>query len=40
MLGRWIKELQAHTIKAFRGHGKLTADQEEYRRPKMGLDTR
>ena len=35
MLGRWIKELQAEEIEAFRGNGKLTADQEELRRLRM-----
>ncbi len=32
MLGRWIKEFQADETEAFRGHGKLTAEQEELRR--------
>lgn len=32
MLNRWIKEYQADDGHAFRGNGKLTADQEEIRR--------
>jgi len=32
MLGRWIKEYQEDEGEAFRGNGKLTADQEELRR--------
>ena len=32
MLGRWIKELQSDESEAFRGNGKLGADQEELRR--------
>ena len=32
MLGRWIKEFQTDEGEAFRGHGKLTAEQEELRR--------
>ncbi len=32
MLGRWIKEFQEDEAEAFRGHGKLTAEQEELRR--------
>ena len=32
MLGRWIKELEDDGSEAFRGHGKLTTDQEELRR--------
>ena len=31
-LGRWIKEFQADENEAFRGNGKLTAEQEELRR--------
>ena len=29
MLGRWVKEHQADDGQAFRGNGKLTAEQEE-----------
>ena len=29
ILGRWIKEFQADEKEAFRGHGKLTVEQEE-----------
>jgi transposase len=29
MLDRWIKEFQADEMEAFRGHRKLTTDQEE-----------
>jgi transposase len=32
MLGRWIKEYQEDESEAFRGNGKLTAEQEELRR--------
>ena len=32
MLGRWIKEFQTDEGEAFRGNGKLTAEQEELRR--------
>jgi transposase len=32
MLGRWIKEYQEDEGEAFRGNGKLTAEQEELRR--------
>ena len=32
MLGRWIKEDQEDEGEAFRGNGKLTAEQEELRR--------
>lgn len=32
MLGRWIKEHAADDGKAFRGNGKLTAEQAEIRR--------
>ena len=36
MLGRWIKENEANNNgQAFRGHGKLTPDQEEIRRLKI-----
>jgi transposase len=36
MLGRWIKENEAdNNGQAFRGNGKLTADQEEIRRLKI-----
>lgn len=36
MLGRWIRESQADTNgQAFRGNGKLTAEQEEIRRLKL-----
>jgi transposase len=31
MLGRWIKEAENEDGHAFRGNGKLTADQEEIR---------
>ena len=34
MLGRWVKELQTEDGQAFRGNGKLTAEQEENRRLK------
>lgn len=34
ILGRWIKEYQNDSDKAFRGNGKLTAEQEEIRRLK------
>ena len=32
MLGRWIRELEQDGREAFRGNGKLTAEQEELRR--------
>ncbi len=32
MLGRWVKEFQDDENEAFRGNGKLTAEQEELRR--------
>jgi transposase len=32
MLGRWIKELEADEGQAFRGNGRLSAEQEELRR--------
>ena len=32
MLGRWVKEFDQADGQAFRGNGKLTADQEEIRR--------
>ena len=32
MLGRWVKELDQNDGQAFRGNGKLTAEQEEIRR--------
>lgn len=32
MLGRWIKEYQGDDGQAFRGNGKLSADQAEIRR--------
>jgi transposase len=32
MLGRWIRELEEDGREAFRGNGKLTAEQEELRR--------
>ena len=36
MIGRWVKESQADTNgQAFRGNGKLTAEQEEIRRLKL-----
>ena len=31
MLGRWIKELESDDSNAFRGNGKLTAEQDEIR---------
>ena len=34
MLGRWVKEHQTEDGQAFRGNGKLTADQEEVRKLK------
>ena len=34
MLGRWVKEHQAEEGQAFRGNGKLTAEQEEIRKLK------
>ena len=34
MLGRWVKEYNQDDDQAFRGNGKLTADQEEIRRLK------
>ena len=34
MLGRWVKEHQAHDGQAFRGNGKLTPEQEEIRQLK------
>lgn len=32
MLGRWVKEAQQDGGQAFRGNGKMTAEQEELRR--------
>ena len=32
MLGRWVREHEADESEAFRGNGKLTAEQEELRR--------
>jgi len=32
MLGRWVQELQSDEAEAFRGNGKLGADQQELRR--------
>ena len=32
MLGRWVQEYKAEETQAFRGNGKLTAEQEELRR--------
>ena len=32
MIGRWVKEYKADESEAFRGNGKLTAEQEELRR--------
>jgi transposase len=32
MLGRWIKELSDANDQAFRGNGKLTAEQEEIKK--------
>ena len=34
MLGRWVKEFNRDDGQAFRGNGKLTAEQEEIRRLK------
>jgi transposase len=34
MLGRWVKEHQSEDGQAFRGNGKLTAEQEENRKLK------
>ena len=34
LLGRWVKEQQAGDGQAFRGNGKLTAEQEELRKLK------
>ena len=34
MLGRWVKEHQADEGLAFRGNGKLTAEQEEIKKLK------
>ncbi len=34
MLGRWVKAHQAEEGQAFRGNGKLTAEQEEIRKLK------
>lgn len=34
VLGRWIKEYQNDSDKAFRGNGKLTPEQEEIRKLK------
>ena len=34
MLGRWVKEFNQDDGQAFRGNGKLTADQEEIRKLK------
>ena len=34
MLGRWIKEEESEDGQAFRGNGKLTAEQEEIRKLK------
>ncbi|SOB75588.1 transposase [Marinobacter sp. LV10R510-11A] len=38
MLGRWIKEHESVDGQAFRGNGKLTAEQLEIRRLKMEKD--
>ena len=35
LLGRWVKEAQAGEGQAFRGHGRLTGEQEELRRLKV-----
>ena len=35
MLGRWVKEHQAHDGQAFRGNGKLTPEREEIRQLKV-----
>ena len=32
MIGRWVKEYKVDESEAFRGNGKLTAEQEELRR--------
>ncbi len=32
MIGRWVKEYKADESEAFRGNGKVTAEQEELRR--------
>ena len=32
MLGRWVQEMQADEDEAFRGNGKLSAEQQELRR--------
>jgi transposase len=37
MLGRWAKEFRATDGQAFRGNGKLTADQEELRKLKAQI---
>lgn len=37
MLRRWIKELGDDDGQAFRGHGKLTAEQEEIRKLKAEI---
>lgn len=34
MLGRWVKEFNADDGQAFRGNGKLTAEQDEIRQLK------
>jgi transposase len=33
MLGRWVREFKQEDGQAFRGNGKLTAEQEEIRKP-------
>ena len=38
MLGRWIKEQESGDGHAFRGNGKLTADQEEIRKLKTRVN--
>ena len=40
MLGRWIKEAESDDGHAFRGNGKLTAEQEEIRRLKANEGSR
>jgi transposase len=34
MLGRWVKEQQADNSQGFRGNGKLTPEQAEFRQLK------
>ncbi len=37
MLGRWVKELQTEDGQAFRGNGKLTAEQAENKQLKAQI---